>query len=317
MRFYLAPMEGITGYIYRNACQEFFPGADGYMTPFITPKPKKGFTSKELNDILPEHNEGLSIVPQLLTNNAEDFLRAAEVLCEYGYREINLNLGCPSGTVTAKGKGAGFLGKTQELDAFLYEIFARADYDISIKTRLGVSDPEEFYELLEIYNKYPIKELTIHARVLKDYYKNTPHRMVYKKALEDSRAPVCYNGDIFSKEAYEEFIGECPGTQAVMCARGMIANPGLIRELKGQERVKKEELHNFHDRIWADYRKIMSGDKNALYKMKEIWIYMQTLFTDSERYIRRIKKAESRAEYESAVNALFREQEIVNAGLPG
>lgn len=114
-------MEGITGYIYRNACQEFFPGADKYITPFITPKPKKGFTSREWNDILPEHNEGLCVVPQLLTNKAEDFLQTAEVLCEYGYREINLNLGCPSGTVVSKGKGAGIDDSCESIEGLLQE----------------------------------------------------------------------------------------------------------------------------------------------------------------------------------------------------
>lgn len=315
MRFYLAPMEGITGYIYRNACQEFFPGADKYITPFITPKPKKGFTSKELNDILPEHNEGLATVPQILTNHAEDFLRTAKTLCEYGYREINLNLGCPSGTVVAKGKGAGFLAKTGELDRFLYEIFSSAELaeaggEISVKTRLGMSDPEEFYELLEIYNKYPIKELTIHPRVQKDYYKNTPNRILYQEALKESRNPLCYNGDIFTEKDYQELITECPDTQAVMIGRGMIANPALIRQLKGESAVTKEELRGFHDRLWQGYRDIMSGDMNALYKMKEIWFYMQEIFTSPEAYMKKIKKAESAGAYEIAVNSLFREQEL-------
>lgn len=313
MKCYLAPMEGVTGYIYRNACQECFGGVDKYITPFITPKPKKGFTSKELNDILPEHNEGLVVVPQILTNQAEDFLNTAKCLNkDYGYQEINLNLGCPSGTVTSKGKGAGFLGKTKALNEFLYEVFAKADFEISVKTRIGVEEPEEFYELLEIYNRYPIKELTIHPRVLKDYYKNTPHRNIYKYAEEKSKNPLCYNGDIFTAKIYEELVQECPKTQAVMLGRGMLANPGLIRFLKEQKPTTKEELKRFHDRVWEGYLSVMSGDIPAIYKMKELWFYMGEMFTEPERYIKKIRKTDSRTEYETVVYALFREQEIVH-----
>lgn len=312
MKFYLAPMEGVTGYIYRNACQEFFGGVDKYITPFITPKPKKGFTSKELNDILPEHNEGMAVVPQILTNNAEDFLSTAKCLqVDYGYQEINLNLGCPSGTVTSKGKGAGFLGKTKALDEFLYEVFEKADFEISIKTRIGVEEPEEFYELLEIYNCYPIKELIVHPRVLKDYYKNTPHRNIYKYAEENSKNRLCYNGDIFTAKAYEELLQDCSKTQAVMFGRGMLINPGLIRFLKEQKPTTKEELKNFHDRVWEGYLSVMSGDIPAIYKMKELWFYMGEMFTEPERYIKKIRKTDSRTEYETVVNALFREQELI------
>lgn len=310
MKYYLAPMEGVTGYLYRNACEAFFPGADKYLMPFITPKPKKGFTSKERNDILPEHNEGVCAVPQILTNRAEDFITTAKYLREYGYKEINLNLGCPSGTVASKGKGAGFLGKTKALDEFLYVIYEKLDGEISIKTRIGVEEPEEFYELLETYNQYPVKELTIHPRVLKDYYKNKPNRVIYEYAQKNSKNPLCYNGDIFSKKEYDEFVQEFPQTQAVMLGRGMIKNPGLIRLLKEGKSITKEELKGFHDRVWEGYRSVMSGDVNAIYKMRELWFYMGEMLTDPERYIKKLKKADSRAEYESVVNAFFREQNL-------
>ena len=234
-----------------------------------------------------------------------------ESLSAYGYKEINLNLGCPSGTVVSKGKGAGFLKKPKELDNFFDEIFAEAEFDISVKTRIGADEPEEFCELLEIYNKYPIRELMIHPRIRQDYYSNVPNIMVYKQALRESRNPVCYNGDIFSKKSYESLIEECPATQAVMCGRGIIANPGLLRQMKGEGWILKEELLEFHNRIWEGYLNVMSGDKNALYKMKEIWFYMQEIFTNPERYMKKIKKAENRKEYEIAVNSLFKEQELI------
>ena len=111
MEFYFAPMEGITGYIYRNAHQKFFPGMDKYFTPFLSPNENRALNPKEKKDILREHNIDLYVTPQILTNRADFFLRAArELKEEYGYEEVNLNLGCPSGTVVSKGKGAGFLG---------------------------------------------------------------------------------------------------------------------------------------------------------------------------------------------------------------
>ena len=177
MKFYLAPMEGVTGYIYRNAYHAHFRPMDKYFTPFLAPKHNGGFSHREINDILPEHNEGMDTVPQLLTGNSEDFLRAARELKEYGYKEVNLNLGCPSGTVAAKGKGAGFLRDPEGLELFLEQVcegMERLGLELSVKTRLGIEEPEEFDRLLSIYNRFPLKELIIHPRVLKDFYKYTP-----------------------------------------------------------------------------------------------------------------------------------------------
>ena len=166
MEFYFAPMEGITGYIYRNAHHRFFPGTDKYFTPFLSPNQNRALNPKEVRDVLPENNEGIYIVPQILTNQADFFLRAAKELKEcYGYEEVNLNLGCPSGTVVSKGKGAGFLADPGGLDAFFDQVYAKADVKVSVKTRIGLSSPEEFYGILDIFNRYPLHELIIHPRV--------------------------------------------------------------------------------------------------------------------------------------------------------
>ena len=168
MKYYFAPMEGITGYIYRQVHHQFFPGIDKYFTPFLTPGSKKLMTPKELRDILPDNNEGYHLVPQILTNQAQDFIRLAEELREYGYEEVNLNLGCPSGTVTAKKKGSGFLEFPAQLEKFLDEVFENLDMKISVKTRIGKDEPEEFTELLRIYNRFPLEELIVHPRIQSD-----------------------------------------------------------------------------------------------------------------------------------------------------
>ena len=189
-------------HIYRKALHECFGGFDKYFIPFIRAKQNLNFSGREKKDIDPENNHGMYAVPQILTRNADDFLRTASQLAGLGYREINLNLGCPSKTVVTKGCGAGFLDRPDELERFLNHIFANTDLKISIKTRLGMDDAEEFEDLLEIYNRFPLEELIVHPRVQKDFYKNVPNLEAFEYAVQKSKNPLCYNGDIFSAEDF-------------------------------------------------------------------------------------------------------------------
>lgn len=312
MKFYFAPMEGMTGYVYRNAHHIFFDHIDKYFSPFIAANQSERFTTRELNDILPENNRGIVLIPQMLTNQAADFIHTAGKLKQLGYNEINLNLGCPSATVVSKNRGSGFLSKTVDLDAFLDEIFTKATTKISIKTRIGKTDPEEFYELMEIFNKYPMEELIIHPRIQKDFYKNTPNLKIFREALAVSKNPVCYNGDLFAAREYEAFTADFPGVDTVMIGRGLITNPGLIADIKNKIRLDKQLLKDFHDKIYEDYKKVLSGDKNVLYKMKELWIYMILMFPDHAKHIKKIKKSERLCDYDEAVASLFRERDIAD-----
>lgn len=318
MKFYLAPMEGITGYVYRCASHQFFPYIDRYFTPFITPNQTRKLTSREMNDILPEHNQGMAVIPQILTNQAADFLWAAGKCKELGYQEVNLNLGCPSGTVVSKHRGAGFLALPRQLDEFLYRVsegMEKLDMRLSIKTRIGKAQPEEFAELLEIYNHYVLAEVIIHPRVQTDYYNNHPNLDVFREALRTSRNPVCYNGDIFNKESYLWFQQQFPQVDKMMLGRGVIANPGLVMELKTGQRMTKAQLMLFHDTVLAGYRAVIPGDRNVLFKMKELWFYLGTLFTEggkeaAGKNIKKIKKATTMTDYEVAVARLFAGQEL-------
>lgn len=311
MRYYFAPMEGVTGYIYRNAHHDFFPGIDKYFAPFISPSNNGAFHPKELRDVMPENNvAGIVLVPQILANRAEYFIQAANDLKKLGYEEINLNLGCPSGTVVAKKKGAGFLEDPEKLDTFLEEIFSKTNQKISIKTRIGINSPEEFEELLQVYNKYPLEELIIHPRIQKDFYKNHPNLAVFSEAYQKSRNPLCYNGDLFSKKEVDRFCGEYPSVDCVMIGRGLIANPGLVEEIKGEPALTKERLKAFHDRLYDDYKAILSPEKIVLCKMKEVWSYMVESFTNSQTYAKKIRKAQTPAEYHVVINKLFREESL-------
>lgn len=316
MKYYLAPMEGITGHIYRNAYEKYFHNIDKYFTPFIVPNESLSLKTKELRDMLPENNEGLNIVPQILTNNAEGFVLTANKLKQLGYEEINLNLGCPAGTVVSKKRGSGFLAYPEELDRFLDEIYKINDMKISIKTRLGKERADEFYKLIEIYNKYPLEELIIHPRTREDFYGNTPNLEIFKESLKLSKHSICYNGDIFTVDNYNKIVKEFPQVDKIMIGRGILANPGLIDEIKENKFITKEILKQFHDEIFENYTILLKEDKNAMYRIKELWGYMSHIFTNNKKYYKKIKKAQKAIDYKVAVNSLFAEQEIIKgAGL--
>lgn len=311
MQFYFAPMEGFTGYIYRNAYHAFFGNVDKYFSPFIVANQSERFKARELNDVLPENNQGLTLVPQLLTNNATDFVHTAKKLGLMGYEAINLNLGCPSGTVVSKHRGAGFLAKRVELDAFLDQIFAQSTIRISLKIRIGKDQPEEFYDLIEIFNQYPIEELIIHPRVQRDLYQGKPNLKIFSDALALSKNPVGYNGDIFTVKDYHAFLAEFPSVDTIMFGRGLLTNPGLVSELSCNPRVEKGLLREFHDQVYTGYKGVLFGDKNVLFKMKALWQYMILLFSDAARYAKLIRKSERLYDYEEAISRLFRERDLM------
>lgn len=315
MEFYFAPMEGITGHVYRRAHHKFFAGIDKYFIPFISPNQFGHLSSKEKNNLLPENNQGMRAVPQILTNSSEDFIKTAKKLCEYGYTEVNLNLGCPSRTVVTKGRGSGFLAFPDKLERFLDEIFEAADMAISIKTRIGRDSPKEFERLLQIYAKFPVSELIIHPRLQTDFYKNTPDWEVFGNAYLNRPCQVCYNGDIFTAREYERFSHAFPETEQVMLGRGLLTDPGLVERITAHKALDKPTLLAFHNQIYGEYQDILFGEKTILFKMKELWSYMTSIFSDYAPYAKRIKKAEKLASYERAVKDLFEEQEILTAAL--
>ena len=305
MKFYLAPMEGITGYIYRNAYHHVFHNIDRYYTPFLAPNKHAAFTSRETNDILPEHNAGMRVIPQILTNRADYFIRTAKELQQMGYDEVNLNLGCPSATVVTKGKGAGFLGVPDQLEHFLEAIYGAVPVDISIKTRIGIADAGEFSELLDLFQQFPVKELIIHPRVQKAMYNGKPDWTAFRLAVEESRHPLCYNGDLVTVADYENFCATFPQINAVMLGRGILRNPGLIGEIQGGAPASKQTLKQFHDEILNGYREAFSGDQPVLFKMKELWVYLLPLLDPEQRYAKKIRKVDKISAYEQLVAPLF------------
>lgn len=306
---YLAPLEGVTDSIFRNTFNKYYGGVDRFFTPFISPNSTFKFTTREFKDIDPEKNDVATTVPQLLTNKAEHFLWATREISKLGFNEVNFNLGCPSGTVVAKKKGSGLLYYPEELDSMLYGIFSGLDVecDISIKTRLGKAEPEEFYEILDIYNKYPIKELTIHPRIQSDFYREPIRPDFFEYAIEHTKMPLVFNGEIKSVSDINACEDKYPNINAIMIGRGIISNPQLAYDYKnGMENSPLDfgKFKSFHDELLAQYIEVLSGEKPVLHRMKEFWGYWQGLFPDSEKEIKKIRKSNRIAEYKSIFNTI-------------
>ena len=303
MILYFAPLEGITTYTYRNTHDEIFGGCDAYFAPFITPTTNERMSLKNLRDILPEHNT-VNLKAQILANEADAFLDFERRITRIGYKEVNINLGCPSGTVVKKNRGSGFLKDTDTLDKFLYEIFEKSNLEISIKTRIGFYSPDEFEDILKVYNKYPITELIIHPRIREDYYKNSPDMNAFYLAYKTSPLKLCYNGDIYNESDYKKIVSGYPNLQSIMIGRGAIKNPAIFRELRGGKPLTTEEIIRFSDTLEEKYLTLLQSERYTLNKLKEIWLHMMDNFPDEKKIFKAVKKSSKLSDLKSAVYCL-------------
>ena len=291
MHYYFAPMEGLTDSIYRRLHHKHFGGVDRYYMPFLSPTIHRSLTHKEDRELPLAERESFTAIPQLLTKVPEDFLWAAQVCADRGYTEVNLNTGCPSGTVVSKGKGSGMLRDPAQLDAFLDAVFTACPISISVKTRLGLEDPEEFPALLDVFNRYPIKELTVHPRVRKDFYKEAVRPEWFQYALQNSKNSLCYNGDILSKAEADAI----EGVEAVMIGRGLIADPGML--LPGGTTIPA--LEAFLNELLETYTEVFGGSRNAMFRLKENWGLLHSRFDFGDKLWKRLLKTTDVTEYKS------------------
>ena len=303
-----APMEGVTRAVFRRRHHEMFGGIDRYFTPFLAPSADGVFSEKELREVLPAACAGVPTVPQLLAGRAEHFLWAAKLMKELGYEEVNLNLGCPSGTVVAKHKGSGMLADVAALDGFLNDIFEGLQGEnlkISVKTRIGLEDKDNWPALMAVFNRYPICDLTIHPRLRRQFYKGKPDWEAFAVGLEMAQMPICYNGDVFSVDDWDKLKARFPAVDNLMLGRGLIANPALARELRGGAPLTGAELRQFHDGLLEDYCACILGEVNVLHKMKELWNYWACLFPEDKKGLKEVRKAKRLTDYRSAAAAVL------------
>lgn len=300
---YAAPMEGLTSWLWRRTHREIFGGVDKYFTPFLSPNANRCFQRRELDEIPGEPDT----VPQLLTNCSDHFLWATGELKARGYQEVNFNLGCPSGTVTAKRKGSGLLAYPEELARCLDGIFAGApDMRVSVKTRIGKNDPAEWESLLALYGRYPLYELIVHPRIQKEFYKGAVHRDAFDRALAVYAGRLVYNGDLFTAADVTAFQAQYPQVEAIMVGRGLMADPALARRLRGGAPASRQELTAFHAALLEGYRQRLDGPAPVLHRMRELWNYLVERFDGTERPLKAIRKARDLPAYETAADEILR-----------
>jgi tRNA-dihydrouridine synthase len=256
---------------------------DKYYAPFIFPNRTGKIGKGAWLELAPEYNEGCPVVPQLLSNCADDVIMTVDTLAKMGYDEVNINLGCPSQTVVSKGRGAGFLREPDALREFLARIYDAVKIRVTVKTRIGMYDAEEFDELIDVYNSVPIPELTIHPRLRQDFYKGKPDMVTFEKALLRLKMPICYNGDIADVADYEHICINYPKVGSVMIGRGALSNPALFREISGGKKLQREELWLFHEAIMEGYEAIMGNNPKVISLMKEQWRYFREVLPEEEQ----------------------------------
>ena len=293
MRYYFAPMEGLTDSIYRRIHHKYFPGVDRYYMPFISPTIHRSLTHKEDRELPLADSVSFTAIPQVLTKVPEDFLWAAQVCADRGYSEVNLNVGCPSGTVVSKGKGSGMLRDADELDRFLDAVFSASPLPVSVKTRLGLERAEDFVNILEVFNRYPITELTVHPRVRKDFYKEPVREEWFRYAYENSKIPLCYNGNIITKQQADEIASTYPGVESAMIGRALIGDPGML----SPEGTSQEKLKLFHDELVAEYTRVFGSQRNAMFRMKENWSLLHKRFEDTDKLWKKLRKTTDYREF--------------------
>lgn len=301
MQYYFAPMEGLTDSVYRRLHSRYFPGIHRYYAPFFSPTIHRKLTPKEARELPQADTLGYTLIPQVLTKVPEDFLWFAQQCQDLGYTQINLNLGCPSGTVTAKGKGSGMLKEPQVLCQFLDSIFSKTPLPVSVKTRIGYHDPQEFPNLLEIFNRYPICELTVHPRVRSQFYNGSADMKAFDYCVANSKIPLCYNGNLNCKEDIASFREAYPSVGAVMLGRGLIGNPGML-----SSDVTADRLQAFYNELLEEYTATFGSARNAMFRMKENWRHLLCLFENSEKLGKRLRKATDLTEFKQITDSVFK-----------
>ena len=307
----LGPFQGITDAPFRNVFKRHFGGIDKFYTPFFTGIHKEEHAKNlQGEEIDPHYNDVETLTPQILSTDAEEILRFAKQCQQLGYKEINLNMGCPFPRVANKKRGCGLLPYPDKVEAMLERVFEEIDIKFSVKCRLGYFDPKEIDAILPIFNKFPISELIIHPRIGKQLYKGEADVECFKALIPYINAPLVYNGDIVSEESFNRISNAVQPVNQFMLGRGILANPFLAEQIKNDKASthdKTERLHNYVIDLYEDRLHHAGGSPKVLGCMKELWSYLMNSFEEPQVVWRKIKKINALKEYEEAVETIFKE----------
>ena len=307
----LGPFQGITDAPFRNVFKRHFGGIDKYYTPFFTGIHKEEHAKNlQGEEIDPLYNDVETLTPQILSTDAEEILRFAKQCQQLGYKEINLNMGCPFPRVANKKRGCGLLPYPDKVEAMLERVFEEIDIKFSVKCRLGYFDPKEIDAILPIFNKFPISELIIHPRIGKQLYKGEADVERFKALIPYINAPLVYNGDIVSEDSFNRISNAVQPVNQFMLGRGILANPFLAEQIKNDKASthdKTERLHKYVIDLYEDRLHHAGGSPKVLGCMKELWSYLMNSFEEPQVVWRKIKKINALKEYEEAVETIFKE----------
>ena len=312
MEVYLAPMQGLTDWIFRESYYEHIGKFDKAFAPFIRVQNGNFYHPSQCNDILPEHNTFQKPIPQFLGNDGDSFKHFEELCLKHEYTEVNINLGCPFVKVTSKGMGAGMLPHPDKVAGMLEKIFAETKLAVSVKCRLGLEHVNEFEQLIPVFNDFPIEEMIIHPRIGKQMYKGEADQEAFARYAPMLKHPICYNGDIVTITDFEKVQAIMPGINRIMTGRGILQNPFLLAEIRKQDLSRVEKitmLRNFHISLIERCKEKYSGDLNIVRRLEEMWTYHAEGFENGRKIFKQVKKCNTLAKYEvvlfKAVNDLL------------
>ena len=305
-----SPLQGFTDFRFRNAFHNFFGGIDTFYSPYIRLNGKLIIKGSYERDILPENNTTLEVIPQIITNDAEEFLFVAKYVQQFGYKELNWNLGCPYPMVAKCGMGSGLIRNTDQIEHILKRVHNETDIIVSMKMRMGYENPTEILDVFPILEQYPIKNIAIHARIGKQLYKGGVDLDSFQKCLDTSKQKIYYNGDITSVAKFKELQERFPSIDHWMIGRGLIADPFLPSMIKNDTteypKNRLEIFEAFHDEIYREYDAYLQGPTPIRMKMLGFWEYFSESFSNPQKTFKKIKKAGNSKNYEAAVKEIFK-----------
>ncbi len=306
-----SPLQGFTDYRFRNAFQKFFGGIDTFYAPYIRLNGKFVIKPAYQRDLQLKNNDTLTVIPQIMTCSADEFLFVVKYVQELGYKELNWNLGCPYPMVTNRGMGSGLIKDSEKIDHILDRVHSETDIVVSMKMRMGYETSTEILDVFPVLEKYPIKNVAIHARIGKQLYKGGIDLASFQKCLDTSKQKIYYNGDITSVQGFREMSQRFPQIDHWMIGRGLIADPFLPSMIKDNSGAYPEDrmeiFGKFHDTLFNEFENALSGPKHILMKMHSYWEYFGSSFEEHQKLIKKIKKAKSINAYEEAVRLLMYE----------
>ncbi len=304
-----SPLQGFTDFRFRNAFNTYFGGIDTFYSPYIRFNGKMVIKSSFQKDILPENNTVPKVIPQIMTNDAEEFLFVVKFIQQFGYKELNWNLGCPYPMVTKRGMGSGLICDPQKIDHILDRVHTETDIVVSMKMRMGYENSEEILHVFPILEKYPIKNIAIHARIGKQLYKGGVDLESFQRCLDATNQKLYYNGDITSVAVFREMQERFPKIDHWMIGRGLIADPFLPSMIKDNTTTypknRFEIFSEFHDTIYQQYDDALSGPTPIKMKMLGFWEYFATAFPNPQKTFKKIKKAGNARAYQQAVKEIL------------